>query len=402
MSSALNVNSKWIFLAILLLVACLAGITSDIYAPSIPAISLALNTSIDLVQWSMAIYMFGLSGSQLIYGPLSEGYGRRPILMLGLIIAFLGSIICYFASGIELLIFGRFIQGCGAGACAALWRSIFRDVFVGVELAKYGSYLSIFMVFVVPAAPLLGGYLQQYFDWRASFLFLGIYLLFTLLSVFFAFKETGLHHHRSRLTKSFILNTYLELVKSRLFMGYSLCVFLTFGAFFSWFAVGPVLLIDILGYSPATFGLMSFIALCGAMAVGSFLNARLVERFGIYAMLRFGWSLTFLAGLAMLITYHFIGVNAYVIAGSVSIFYLGSTFIFANTFAGAFAKVGKIAGFAGSVYGAIQIAGGSVLAGLVSYLPDNTQVPLASVYVACSATAWLVYKLIVRPIELDS
>lgn len=391
--------SKSLLFIIILLISSLAGITSDIYAPSLPAISKSLNTSINLVQWSMAIYMLGLAISQVVYGPLSEGFGRRPILIIGLIILIVGSGICYFSQNINILIFGRFIQGCGAGACAALWRSVFRDVFSGEELAKYGSYLSVFMVLVVPAAPVIGGYLQVYFNWRASFLFLSIYTIITLLLTSILFKETSKHHHKNRLKISFILTTYGRLIKSRVFMGYSLCVFLTFGAFFSWFAVGPVLLIDILGYSPVAFGWMSMLTLCSAMVIGSIFNARLVEKFGLYIMLRFGWLLTFLSGAFMLLTHWIFGINAYVIVSSIAIFYMGSTFIFANTFAGAFAKCGKIAGFAGALYGTIQIAGGSALGSVVSYLPDNNQIPLACVYLGCSAGAWIIYKKIVRPAE---
>ncbi|MDP1835310.1 MAG: multidrug effflux MFS transporter [Chlamydiales bacterium] len=395
-----SANSKAVLLSIVILIACLAGIASDIYAPSLPAISASLKTPISLVQWSMAIYMLGLSLSQLIYGPLSDAFGRRPALALGLLIFLCGSAVCYFASDIDLLIYGRLIQGCGAGACAALWRSTFRDVFAGEELAVYGSYLSVIMVFVVPTAPALGGYFQEYFGWQSSFIFLAVYAVVALLMVIFLFKETSQHHDRSRLTPSFIIVTYGQLLKNRVFMGYTISVFLTYGAFFSWFAVGPILLIDRLEYSPVQFGWVSFAALGGAMALGSFTNARLVRYFGLYAMLRFGWSMTFAAGIMMLLAHWVVGVSALFIIIPVLMFYLGSTFIFANTFAGAFAKVGKIAGFAGALYGALQIAGASVLGAVVSYLPDNNQVPLACVYIFCTAAAWIVYKTVVRPIEL--
>lgn len=392
-------SDKLPLLIIIVLVACLAGISSDIYSPSLPAIAVSFGTPIDLVQWSMAVYMFGLSVSQLFYGPLSDGLGRKPVLLIGLIIFSAGTFICYFATTIDMLIFGRLVQGLGVGACAALWRSTFRDVFSGPELAKYGSYLSVFMVFVVPAAPALGGYLQETFSWQASFLFLAFYSLVTISLLLTLFQETSIYHEKSRLNPSFIIATYIELLKNRLFMGYSFCVFLTFGAFFSWFAVGPVLLIDILHYSPVEFGWMSFTALCGAMAIGSFLNAGLVVRFGLYPMLRFGWLMTFSGGAIMLLSYWIVGLHAIPVVFSVMIFYLGSTFIFANTFAGAFAKVGKIAGFAGALYGALQIAGGSVLAAVVAYLPDTSPVPLAFVYMGCSALAWTTYKLMVRPLE---
>src|SRR5690348_2866747 len=116
-------NSKVGLFGIILLVGCSAQIASDIYAPSLPAISLALNTSIMHVQFSMVIYMFGLAISQLFYGPLSEGFGRRLPLMLGLSLMVVGNIFSLMAPSIGLLILGRLIQGCGAGACSVLWRS---------------------------------------------------------------------------------------------------------------------------------------------------------------------------------------------------------------------------------------------------------------------------------------
>ena len=142
-------DKKYVFLFIILLVSCVTGIASDLYAPSMPSISQELDVSIDRVQWSMAIYMLGVSLFQFFYGSLSDIFGRKPILLLGLSVFFVGSLICFFSSDIEWVIFGRFIQGSGAAACAALWRAIFRDVFKSEELAKYGSYLSVIMVFVL-------------------------------------------------------------------------------------------------------------------------------------------------------------------------------------------------------------------------------------------------------------
>jgi len=395
-------DKKYVFLFIILLVSCVTGIASDLYAPSMPSISQELDVSIDRVQWSMAIYMLGVSLFQFFYGSLSDIFGRKPILLLGLSVFFVGSLICFFSSDIEWLIFGRFIQGSGAAACAALWRAIFRDVFKSEELAKYGSYLSVIMVFVLPAAPALGGYLQQSFGWRSSFLFLELYALLALIIVAIKFNETSQHHHISRLKFSFIASAYLELLRNRVFMGYCLAAFLTFGAFFSWFVIGPVLIIEILQYSPKAFGALSFLSLCTAMSIGSNINARLVQRFGLDTMLNTGWLLIFLGGVIMALGYLVFGMTAVAIFVPVILVYFGSTFIFANTFAGAFANIGTIAGSAGGLYGSIQIAGGAVIGGLIAYLPEANQLPLAFIYIVSSALAWIAYTLIVKPVVKPS
>src|SRR6185312_12823563 len=112
-------NSNNLLFFVLILAVCLTQFAADIYAPSLPAIAVSLHTPIHLAQWSMAIYMLGVALSQIIYGPLSDGIGRKKPMVIGLGIMLIGSFICLFAPTIELLITGRFIQGCGAGACAA-------------------------------------------------------------------------------------------------------------------------------------------------------------------------------------------------------------------------------------------------------------------------------------------
>jgi DHA1 family bicyclomycin/chloramphenicol resistance-like MFS transporter/DHA1 family 2-module integral membrane pump EmrD-like MFS transporter len=388
-------NSRKILFLIILFVGCSAQIASDIYTPSLPAIAIDLHTSLTHVQFSMAIYMFGLAISQLFYGPVSEGLGRKIPLIIGLAILLCGNLVSLFAPTITTLIVGRFIQGCGAGACSALWRSIFRDTFEGAELAKYGSYFSIFVTFVVPAAPALGGYLQEYFNWRASFVFLVIYTLSTILLVIIGLKETSLHHHLARLKTKFIVESFQQVLSSPIFIGYTVCTFLCYGAFFSWFTVGPVLLIHIVGISPVEFGWFTLFAGGAATALGGWVNGRLVMELGMPAMLRIGFAVMITAGAVMLIGKILFGINIYTIVLPMILFYFGVTFIWPSAFAGAFGPFGKMAGYAGALYGFMQISGAAVIGTIVSYLPHQNQVPLAFVFMGTAILAWLVYEKVV-------
>ena len=227
-------NSRNILFIIVLLVACLSQFASDIYAPSLSVISKQLHSTINQAQWSMAIYMLGVALSLLFYGPISEGLGRKWTLVTGLCIMFSGSIMAFFAPSIGVLILSRFIQGLGAGSCQGLVRAIFRDVFSGDELAKYGSYLMMSIVFVVPVAPTIGAYLQHFFGWRSIFIFMSLYVLITIAVLIGFFKETSQHHHLERLKPGFIIKSYGQILKSRIFIGITACSFLTYGAFFAW------------------------------------------------------------------------------------------------------------------------------------------------------------------------
>ena len=388
-------KSNFLLFLVIALVGFFAGIASDIYIPSVPSIADDLKASIEEVQWTIAIFMVGLSLSQLIYGPISEGIGRRYPLIIGLLIMTAGSFICFYAPSLKVLIFGRFIQGLGAGAGASLWRSIFRDSFEGAQLAKYGGYLSIVVALVVPAAPTLGGYLQTYFGWRTNFLFLISYALLTLLIVLVLFKETSTHHHKERLSQKFFVHAFGQLLSSRIFMGYTVCIFVSYGAFFAWFTASPVLLIKLVGISPIQFGWITFLGGGGTMLLAGLVNGKMVVKFGTHFMLRMGWTIMFMAGSLMMALKFIYGINTLVIVAPMILFYFGSTLIWPSIFAGAFAPFGKIAGYAGSLYSFMQLGGGATISALVSYLPDTDQVPLASIFMVCSALSWIVFEVVV-------
>lgn len=386
-------NPKFILFFVTLLAACLTQFASDIYAPSLISIASALQTPLEYVQWSMAIYMLGVALSQLIYGPISEGIGRQIPIAVGLSIMLCGSLLCLFATNIELLILGRFIQGCGAGGAAALWRSIFRDVFSGEELAKFGSYMVIFIMFIVPAAPVLGGYLEEYFSWKASFVFMSGYTFLALAAVIFFFKETSQHHHKSRLHLSYIRDTYLTLLKSPIFMGITMCTFLSYGSFFSWFVVGPVIFMDQMKLSPIEYGWISFFGGGLGYVAAGLLNGRLVGKFGISNMLRFGWSMTFISGLCLFGSEYFlIQQSLELIVFSLFLFYFGSTFIWPNAVATAFTPYGKIAGYVGSLYGFMQISGGAIIGWLMSLLTEASPFTLSIMIIICSTLSWVIYE----------
>jgi Bcr/CflA subfamily drug resistance transporter len=389
-------NTSIILFLNILLIACLTGIATDIYAPSLAAIAIVMHAPIEQTQLSLTIFMVGIAISQLIYGPISEGVGRRPPLITGLFIFTAGSILCLLASGIQTLILGRFIQGLGAGACASLWRSVFRDAYQGDDLAKYGSWLSVIIIFIIPAVPILGGYFQHYLGWQASFTFLIGYSLCTLLLLIFIFKETSQHHHKDRLRPDFIIQAFKQLLTSPIFMGYTLAVFFCYGAFFSWIAVGPVLLIKTLGLNPVQFGWISFIIGAGAMGLASTINGKVVKRYGGQFMLRLGWVIMLIGGCLELSSYLIFGVNLYAIIVPVFIFIFGATFIWPNAFAGAFTPFGTIAGYTGALYSFIQLGGAALIGSITAYLPAHTQLPIAIIFILSPVLAWITYESLVN------
>ena len=387
-------TEKFKYLFIILFIGCSGQIASDIYAPSLPSIAHIMGVNINTVQFSMAVYLFGMAIGQLIYGPISEGIGRKKPLMLGLIILLIGSLICMLATNIDVLILGRVIQGLGAGAMTTLWRSMFRDVFAKDEIAKYGSYMTMGVTFIIPAGPALGGYLQHYFGWRSVFLFMLVYVFIMFVVTKFYLPETSKDHHPERLKLSFLKTSLQTLFSSRLFVGLIAIVFINYGAYFSWFVVAPVVLIKHLGVSPVAFGWINLIGGIASIGLGGIINSRFVTRYGSANLLRFGFVVMFIGAFFLLFGYVFFQQNVWLIVIPVFIFFLGCSFVFTNAFAMAFIPFGQIAGITSAVYAFIQTSGGAVLGTIVAHLPTFSQLPLVIIYLLCPIILWLVFEFV--------
>lgn len=382
--------------AIMLLVACLTGFSSDIYIPSFFNIALSFDSSVETVQRTMSIFMFAVALSQLIYGPASEIWGRRIPLITGLVIVFIGSILCFYSSNIDLLLAGRFIQGFGAGACACLWRSIFRDSFDSTQMSKFGGYLGIIMVLVVSTSPALGGYLDAYFGWRAAFFAIIAYALITLLAVVFFLNETSIHYTKDRMKLSFFKDAFSQLLSSPIFMGYSLCVSLTYGAFFSWFVMGPLIFIRDMGGTSTAFGLMNLFVGSIAMILGGLFNGKMVTKLGKNFMLRCGWGLIFLAGMFIIcLSIAKIAEPIYFVI-AIFTFLFGVTLIWPNTFAEAFAPFGHIAGCAATLYSCFQLGGGALISWLCSFIKADSALVLALIFILVSVTTLSIFEFGIR------
>lgn len=390
-------NAKLIFLLIVLLLACATQVSSDVYLPSLLTIAHTLEGgSLRLAQLSITLFLFAVSLSQLIMGPISEGIGRKWPLVIGLVIMAIGSVICATATHINGLLLGRFIQGIGAGALAALWRAIFRDVMTGEDLAKYSSVVSVFMIFVVSAAPALGGYFEKA-GWRSAFVFMLLYCVVALLVMVFQYKETNAGVHLDKLKPVAIYQHYKSLISHPVFIVMTLCVCLSYGGLFSWIVVSPTLLMKHIGLSATQFGWLMAVICAVGYSAGAVVNARYVKKFGMPLMMRIGWSLMIVGGLLQWGGYYVSGISLSAIVLPVFVFYFGSTLIWPNAFATAFTPFGHIAGYAGSLYGFMQLVGGAIIGSLAAHLPASDQRPLALIIITTALLAFILYQCLVLP-----
>lgn len=387
-------SKKVVLLAVILVTACLPQFSSDVYAPSIPEIANSLKSDIALVQKSLVVFMYGVASTLLAFGVISEAFGRKKPLIAGFMIMLIGSLVCVFASTAKLLIIGRFIQGLGAGAATGIWRAIFRDTFSGEELSKYGSYLSLAVTFVIPAAPFFGSLLAKHFGWHSTFILLTLAIVVSIALLAFFYNETTPNPDRAKLAPKFIVGQFKRIFTSRIFLCMTICTLLGYGAYFSWFVVGPVLLVHRVGMSPVHFGILNFLGGALMYTLAGLINGRFVKFLGTKTMLRLGWLVALFSAFAMLIINHFAGVTLWGLYLPTMGFTIGILMTLPNAFSMAMEPFGDIAGYAGAAYSFMQILGGGIIGYIVTYLPTTNQAPLALTFIVCIGTAWIFYEIV--------
>lgn len=380
-----------LFFLYLFLLSCLGQISSDVYLPALPAIRNIFHTTSQLIQLSLAVFMFGYSLSHLVYGPVSDYIGRKKPLIAGIGICVVGTLLCQFAHNIALLIVGRALQGVGAGAGAALFLSILRDVYNGNLLAKISSFLGISRALLLASSPLIGGYLLHFFNWRACFIFLFFYSSICLIVSVCIFEETNTHIQPKNLHFFTITKDIQRVLSHGQFLSYAFCVMLAFGGIVAWLTTLPFLLQDVVKLTPVQFGWIA--AISGLFfIVGGFINAMIVERFTLEKMLLIGLVIMLAAGMLMLLFGLTGTIDTAVIMIPVIIYIVGSSFTFSNAYAGAMHPFTEKAGTAGAVFGFLQILGGAISSSLMSAMHNYNQIPLAIILILSAIIALFIQK----------
>ncbi|MCD6047468.1 MAG: bcr 1 [Gammaproteobacteria bacterium] len=376
---------EFFVIASMFLLASLTPFTLDGYTPSLPSIALVFHANEGLVQLTMSLFLLGSALTQLIYGPLSDRFGRKKIILIGISLCLFGSILCTLSKTILWLITARFIQGAGTGAANSLFRAVMRDVFGGNRMAQVASYLGMAFTVVLAAAPVLGGYFQVHFGWRASFIFMAALSAFDLIIIARFLPETNGNLSADSTRLSVIGKTYYSLLSHRNFVAYTLCSTIAFASLMTYYAIGPFLLQNDLKFTPIQFGYMS-ILIAGTTTIGQFINAKLVLEYGTEKMLRVGVYLMLLSGISMVAIF-FLGIFSKIaIILPVLLISTAAGFVFSNAMAGAFYPFPHIAGMAGAMYGSLQILGSGASTLIASsFLPSQASLAFTELALALCA-----------------
>ena len=373
--------------------AALGPLSIDMYLPAFPDMSRSFGASASSIQLSLTACMLGMALGQIIVGPLSDVRGRKRPLLLALSAYLLASLACAFAPTIEVLIALRFVQGAAGASGIVISRAIVRDLFEGPELTKFFAALSLVNGTAPILAPIIGGQILRFGDWRIVFYLLAILSTLMLIAVAFRLPETLPVHHRVEGNLKTTFQTFGRLLSDRTFIGYAFAQAFAMGAMFAYISGSPFVLQNIYGASPQQF---SF--LFGLNGIGIILAAqtagRLAGRVDSEKMMRIALTVVAMAGICLFLA---LTLSDSLILVMIPLFFVVSSVGMISTlgFTLAMQNYGSTAGSASALLGLLPMLVGSLVSPLVGVMGEESALPMGLIIMTLDCLALLIYTLLI-------
>lgn len=387
-----------IVLGLLAALAASGPISTDLYLPSLPRLRILLDAAVSEAQLTLSLFLAGFAVGGLIYGPLSDRFGRRPLMLSGMFIYILGSIACALAPNIEVLIAARFIQALGGSAGISLSRAMIRDLYGPLGAARALAIIGAAMAIAPMIGPIIGGAIEAHFGWRANFVVLIFFGLLCLSGIWRLLIETNHRLNPAATHPGTLAANYATLLRQPHFRAYAAMVTCCYGGLFAFISGSSYVLMDILKLTPTAYGICFSVVVTGYIA-GTLTSIRLGKRLGIAGMIGLGAASAFGGSLVMVFlawSFHLEGFWGVVAIVCPMMFYTaGVGMMLPNSQAGAIAPFPHMAGTASSLLSFTQMTGAALFGVLLGHLYDGTARPMASALALMGAACfgiWL-YRL---------
>jgi DHA1 family bicyclomycin/chloramphenicol resistance-like MFS transporter len=359
---------------------------SNIYLPGLPDIARDLDTTISAAQTLVAAYLGAFAFAQLVMGPLSDRFGRRPTILGGLGLFTLASVLCAAVPDIGTLLIARFAQAAGACATIVVGRAMIRDTSEGVAAARAMSWLAIAMGVGPATAPFIGGFLTAWFGWQSTFLATAVIAAGVLVFVIFDLEETLPPAMRNPPRAGQLLFAYGRLARNPVFVGYSLIVSFASGAMQAYLTSVPIVFLVLMNVSPELFGFYIMI-MPTLYVVATYTSRRLSVRVSIDRIILMGVACSATGGLLQLLFGLWGVTTPYPVLFAFAISNFGTGLVLANCYAMALSTVSPaIAGQASALGGFMHMGWGAVLSFVVAKMEHTSSLQLG---IAQIVTTWL-------------
>ncbi len=380
-------------MAILIMLAGVGAMAMNVFLPSLPGMTTYFETTPAKVQLSISLFLAFNAVFQLIIGPLSDRFGRRPVLLISLLIFCIATLASIFATTIEFFLFCRVFQA-AVVAGMILSRTAVRDMYDTREAASVIGYVTMGMALVPMIAPSVGGFLDSAFGWQGGFWALFLFGSFVLFLTYIGFGETNEHQTQS-VTAQF--HAYPELFGARRFWAYVIAASTASGAFFAYLGGAPFVGAQVFDLPVDRVGLFLSTPAIG-YALGNFISGRFSVRFGINMMILWGTILAVLGLGLNLFLFAVANPGPWVFFGLIIAMGLGNGMCLPNAMTGMMSVRPHLAGSASGIGGAIMTAGGALLSLLAAAVIDieNGAVSLLLIMTICSAIPLLAVGYILR------
>lgn len=373
---------KVTIIAIVIAISTCFGI--DMHLPSLPRLMSVFHASSSQLQNSITLYLLGVMLTSFIYGPVSDKYGRKRPIAIGMLICAIGSIVCFMAHSLDAFLLGRLTQGIGAGAGLSITRSLLSDVLTKEKLSAYGSYMGIFVTMGTMVSPMIGGYLQAYVGWESVFMVLCTCFLISSFLALFVLPETVHTKNPQALHPLHLIKNYWTIAKHPVFLSFTLISGAAYSMVMAYVTVSPFLFQIQYHLSPIVYGWLGLII--GAFGIlGKTLNGIQVSKTKKISTGIWTGLISCLIVAVISISCAFLKINnassMLIWVGLITLF---NGFIFANAMGGALSEFRHMGGSASALYGSLQFFVGFVTATLITFVPSHGDKVLTSAYLISS------------------
>jgi MFS transporter, DHA1 family, multidrug resistance protein len=379
--------------ALTLLLASLTGLgplSTDMYVPSLPAIGRALNAPTVQVQLTISSYLVGFAVGQILYGPISDRFGRKPVMLAALVLYGIGSVICATTQSIDALIAARTVQALGGAGAIVLARAVVRDLYSGVHAGRELSLMGSIQAFAPIMAPVIGGILQTAFGWRASFILLVVIAVLAGLATARLLPETLQKPTSGPFSFGSMGRLYRSVLGHRSFLAHLGIMTTMFVGLYAWVSGASIVIQGVYGLSPLAFGLTYAIGSLGYM-LGANIAARVVMRLGLDRMIGLGTAIMAAGGFAMVAVTAVGLANVFWLVLGMSTYLAGMGLAMPQTMAGALTPFPDRAGTASSLMGFSQQSFAAVAAAVIGSFLGRSAWPVAGTIAAMGCLAFFIW-----------